>query len=104
MNGKFPIKINSLPILKEKDWSLDLEDPRYVDHPEEIFNESVMAARQTKAGCYVNLVTPGECGDPRDWFIGPLADRLQQEGIAVRDVQYVDECGCGGYVTRLYRA
>ena len=92
-----------LTVLKASDWSLNLEDPYYETHLDEIFTESVDAARQTKEGCYVNLVTPGVHGDPRDWLIEPLLVRLQAESLAIREVRYIDECGCGGHVTRVFR-
>ena len=91
-----------LAVLKTGDWSLNLEDPYYETNFEEIFTESVDAVRQTKEGCYVNLVTPGVHGDPRDWLIDPLQERLQASDLAVREIRYIDECGCGGHVTRVF--
>jgi hypothetical protein len=89
--------------MKDRDWSLNLEDTFYENNPEEIIKESVEAIQQTSEGCYVNLVTPGKCGDPRDGFIAQLGDRLRIEGLAVKAIQFVDQCGCGGYVTRVFR-
>jgi hypothetical protein len=89
--------------MKEKDWSLNLEDPYYVDNPLAVLKESIEGVRQTREGCYVNLVTPGRCGDPNDSFIKQLEQQLQVEELSVKSIQYIDECGCGGYVTRVYR-
>ncbi len=92
-----------LAVLKSGDWSLNLEDPYYETHLSEIFAESMDAIRQTKEGCYVNLVTPGVHGDPRDWLIEPLHDRLRASELTIREIRYIDECGCGGHVTRAFR-
>ena len=92
-----------LTVLKSGDWSLNLEDPYYETRIDDIFAESVDAVRQTKEGRYVNLVTTGVHGDPRDWFIAPLQDLLRDAGLAVREIRYIDECGCGGHVTRVFR-
>lgn len=89
--------------LKEKDWSLSFEDPYYEKNFEEIFGESIDAVQRTKAGRYVNLITPGVHGDPRNGFIPQLLSRLKQADLAVREVRYIDECGCGGFVTRVFR-
>lgn len=55
-----------IAVLKEGDWSLNLEDPYDETHPEELLAESLDAIQRTKEGHYVNLVTPEACGDPRD--------------------------------------
>lgn len=93
---------NEIAPLKEGDWSLNLEDPYYENRLEEVFTESLEAIQRTKAGHYVNLVTHGACGDPRDWLIPELPERLQQAGLSVREIRYIDECGCGGFVTRVF--
>lgn len=95
--------MKNIEILKEKDWSLNLEDPYFETHIDELFAESVKAVIQTKTGCYVNLVTPGKHGDPRDWYIDKLKERLEMESIDFAEICYIDECGCGGYVTRVFR-
>ena len=59
--------------------------------------------RRTKAGHCVNLVTPGALGDPREWLIPRLSAMVKDAGLAVREIRYIDECGCGGHVTRVYR-
>lgn len=89
--------------LKRKDWSVNLEDEYYVIHPEELMNEAIQAVKQTGAGCYVNLVTPGDLGHPENWLIDSLVMGLEKEAVAFQSVQYIDECGCGGFVTRVFR-
>jgi len=92
-----------LPIIREKNWSLNLEDSYYEEHIDEIVPESVKAVVQTKPGCYVNIVTPEEYGDPRDSLIPQLSSQLMKKEIPVKEIRYIDQCGCGGYVTRVYR-
>lgn len=89
--------------MKINDWSLNLEDPYYEEHPEEILPESIQAIEQTSPGCYVNIVTPGTYGDPREQFITQLKQSVDTLELAVKDIRFIDECGCGGYVTRVFR-
>lgn len=91
-----------IAVMKASDWSLNLEDPYYETHLDAIFAESLDAIIQTKEGCYVNLVTPGVHGDPRDWLIPSLQAQVDDRNLAVRDIRYIDECGCGGHVTRVF--
>jgi hypothetical protein len=91
-----------IAVMKAGDWSLNLEDPYYETNPEELFAESINAIQCTKEGHYVNLVTPGACGDPRDWLIPRLSDLARQNNLPVREIRYIDQCGCGGYVTRVF--
>lgn len=93
----------TFPVIKEKDWSLNMEGPEYEADVDMIFADSIDAIEKTKPGCYVNLVTPGVHDDPRVWFIDELSNRLAVKHIPVREIRYIDECGCGGFVTRAYR-
>jgi len=89
--------------VKERDWSLNLEDVYYVEHPEEILPECLTGAAKTAPGCYVNIVTPGECGDPHQWLIPQLTAKLEEAGISFKEIRYIDQCGCGGHVIRVFR-
>jgi hypothetical protein len=92
-----------LSVLKDGDWSLSLEDDHYETHPEEVFTESVDAIRRTKPGHCVNLVTPGGLGDPREWLIPRLIAMVKYADLPVREIRYIDQCRCGGHVTRVFR-
>jgi hypothetical protein len=92
-----------ITVMKVKDWSLNLEDPYYEERPDEMFTESMAAIKQTDIGFYINLVTPGKNGDPRSWLIPHLKQQLDLESVEWKEIRYVDECGCGGHVTRVYR-
>lgn len=92
-----------IEVFKDGDWSLNLENDYYETHPDEVFIESVDAIRRTKAGHYVNLVTPGGLGDPREWLIPQLIALVKYADLEVKEIRYIDECGCGGHVTRVFR-
>jgi hypothetical protein len=80
-----------------------LEDSYYEQNPDELLKEALEAVISTAHGYYVNLVTPGGIGNPELAFIPGLIGKLEEEDVPVKKVQYIDECGCGGYVTRVYR-
>jgi putative CGCGG family rSAM target protein len=78
-------------------WSANLEEERHADDRELVVREAREAVRSTRPGVHVNLVTHGAHGDPRGYLWEPL-ESLDRAG----DVEYVDRCGCGGYVTRVH--
>jgi len=90
-------------ILEKGDWSVNLEDGYGPEDVEELVRESVLAISRTKLGHFVNVVTPGSCGDPADWLIPQLEIQLAEQNLAFDRMVYIDQCGCGGYVTRVYR-
>ncbi|HEX7056994.1 MAG TPA: CGCGG family rSAM-modified RiPP protein [Bacilli bacterium] len=92
-----------MTVWKTNDWSVNLEDEDYANEPERLLDEAVAAVAQTAPGYFVNLVTPGGCGDPRDWLIAELEQRLKGQSIHFAEIRFIDECGCGGFVTRVYR-
>lgn len=85
------------------DWSLNLEDAYYAEHPEKMLAEAVQAVMETAAGCLVNLVTPEAAGDPREGFIMRLEAALKANGAGCRQIVYKSQCGCGGHVTAVFR-
>ena len=95
--------IREIPLLKEKDWSLNLEDEAFADHPQELIEEAVRAVEITGFGHYVNLVTPAGAGHPEQGLLGDIKAAIDSAGLAYREIVYVDECGCGGFVSRVYR-
>ncbi len=92
-----------LPLMKETDWSLNLEDESFADNPQELIAEAVKAVEKTGKGYYVNLVTPAGTGHPELGLLGDIKDAIDRAGISYLDIVYVDECGCGGFVSRVYR-
>lgn len=90
-------------VVRTKDWSINLEEPYYAEHPDALLQAALEAVNSTSPGCYVNLVTPEELGHPEDSFNGRLKSALATQDISVKEIRYIDECGCGGHVTRVYR-
>jgi putative CGCGG family rSAM target protein len=83
----------------EGSWSANLETDRHADDRSLVVEEAREAVRSTAAGVHVNLVTHGDHGDPREYLWESLASLDR-----VTEVEYVDRCGCGGYVTRVHVA
>ncbi len=90
-------------VVRAKDWSINLEDAYYAEHPDELLQAALEAVIGTSPGCYVNLVTPEELGHPEASFNGLLKQQLAAQNIPVKEIRYIDECGCGGHVTRVFR-
>lgn len=78
-------------------WSVNLELDKHGDDRELIVEEAKTAVRQTAPGYFVNLVTHENHGHPSDY----LYDELRREFESV-ELEYVSQCGCGGYVSRVH--
>ena len=84
-------------------WSANLEEPRHADDPELIVAEAIDAVEATATGYHVNLVTHGEQGHPKEYLWPELEALVQQDGRGDElECEYVDQCGCGGHVTRVH--
>lgn len=81
----------------ETSWSANLEQPHHAADRTLVVEEALDAVDATARGRHVNLVTHGELGHPSEY----LYDALRERGDAIR-FTYVDECGCGGHVTRVH--
>jgi putative CGCGG family rSAM target protein len=82
----------------DNSWSANLETPRHADDRSLVLEQAVDAVEHTAAGSHVNLVTHGDHGHPRSY----LYPRLDEEYGADVEYEYVDQCGCGGHVTRVH--
>lgn len=91
------------PLRREIDWSINLEDEQFADNPEQLIADAVKAVSITAPGRYVNLVTHQAAGHPLEGLIGKLEAALAEAGIADTKLVYINACGCGGFVTRVYR-
>jgi putative CGCGG family rSAM target protein len=78
-------------------WSANLEGPDHAASRELVVEESVTAVERTAPGTHVNLVTHGDHGHPERYLYDELRERFDDA-----TVEYVDQCGCGGYVTRVH--
>jgi putative CGCGG family rSAM target protein len=78
-------------------WSANLEGPEHAASQELLLEEAVEAVERTAPGNHVNLVTHGDHGHPES-YLHPVLHETFDDAT----VEYVDQCGCGGYVTRVH--
>jgi putative CGCGG family rSAM target protein len=78
-------------------WSANLERPRYADDRDRLVADAVAAVEHTAAGYHVNLVTHAAHGHPETYLYPALDERLDDARY-----EYVEQCGCGGHVTRVH--
>lgn len=78
---------------------MNLEGTEYQDNIKLLVEEAIEAVNQTEQGFYVNLVTPEIFGNP-EVFLSKLLDQVFNEAIRQ---EYIDQCGCGGYVYRVWK-
>ncbi|MFB6283770.1 MAG: CGCGG family rSAM-modified RiPP protein [Halobacteria archaeon] len=83
---------------REYTWSVNLELDEHAEDREKMVEEGMEAVRQTAPGYFVNLVTHGDYGHPFEYLYGELSEEFGDEV----DIEYVDQCGCGGYVSRVH--
>lgn len=81
----------------ENSWSANLEHPRHAGDRDLTVAEAVAAVEHTAPGYHVNLVTHGDNGHPESYLFEALAEAFGDEATW----EYVDQCGCGGHVTRV---
>ena len=82
----------------DNSWSASLEEPIHRDDEPLVIEQAIDAIEHTAAGNHVNLVTHSNHGDPAEYLYGVLDERF---GNAVT-YEYVKQCGCGGYVTKVH--
>lgn len=85
--------------MMNKDWSMDLEHNEYESDQNLIIEDGIKAVEQTAPGYYVNLVTSANFGDPEVYLTPLLKERF---GDAIK-IKFIDQCGCGGYVLRVWK-
>ncbi|MCQ6279250.1 CGCGG family rSAM-modified RiPP protein [Bacillus sp. EB600] len=82
-----------------KSWSVSLEHEEYENDIDLLVKDAIDAIEQTSSGCYVNVVTPGTLGNPDDYLTEAL-DLIFSDKIKTK---FIDQCGCGGYVLRVWK-
>lgn len=82
----------------DNSWSANLEKPRHADDRSLVVAQAVDAVEHTAPGNHVNLVTHGDHGHPADYLYAALDDAFGDDV----DWEYVEQCGCGGHVTRVH--
>ncbi|QSO55422.1 CGCGG family rSAM-modified RiPP protein [Alicyclobacillus curvatus] len=80
-------------------WSANLETEEYAADKGLIVEDAVEAILETTPGYFVNLAVSEAHGNPDSYLIPDLEERF---GQAIR-IQFIDQCGCGGYVYRVFR-
>lgn len=83
----------------DENWSMDLEHGEYVDNIDYVVDDAIKAVEETGLGHYVNLVTPENFGHPED-FLTEALKTIFQDAISMK---FIDQCGCGGYVLRVWK-
>lgn len=82
----------------ETSWSANLEGDAHALDRDLVVRQAIEAVTHTARGNHVNLVTHGDQGCPEAY----LYDELESEVETELTVEYVDQCGCGGHVTRVH--
>jgi len=82
----------------DNSWSANLEKPVHADERELVVAQAVDAVEHTASGNHVNLVTHGENGHPDAYLYEALDSSFGDE----IEFEYVEQCGCGGHVTRVH--
>jgi putative CGCGG family rSAM target protein len=92
-------KRRQITMAKSINWSISLEHDEYENNLELVIHDAVEAVQETTMGHYVNLVTPEGLGHPEDYLIEALATIFESEIT----MKFIDQCGCGGYVVRVWK-
>jgi putative CGCGG family rSAM target protein len=83
--------------MHDNSWSANLEKPYHADDQALVIEQAVDAIGHTVSGNHVNLVTHGNHGHPEAYLFDALTEKFG-DGI---EWNYVEQCGCGGHVTRI---
>jgi putative CGCGG family rSAM target protein len=86
-------------MMKNMNWSISLEHDEYESNLELVINDAIDAVQETSPGHYVNLVTPEGFGLPEDYLVEALVTIFKNE----ISMKFIDQCGCGGYVLRVWK-
>jgi putative CGCGG family rSAM target protein len=89
----------NLEALPMSNWSINLETEEYVADRNLIIKDAITAILETEVGCFVNLAAAENHGNPDDYLVPALKDEFRD---SVK-IQFIDQCGCGGYVYKVYR-
>lgn len=101
MNSSEAHDDNTEPVtnrMHDNSWSANLEKSQYADDIDRALNHAIDAIEHTVSGNHVNLVTHAELGHPEEFLYEALSKEYAEKEI---DWEYVDQCGCGGHVTRV---
>jgi putative CGCGG family rSAM target protein len=85
--------------MHETSWSANLEKPAHAANPAHVIEGAIEAIEHTEPGNHVNLVSHGDHGHPGDYLYPALEEVTWDRDL---EFEYVEQCGCGGHVTRVY--
>ncbi|MFD2443029.1 CGCGG family rSAM-modified RiPP protein [Bacillus sp. CGMCC 1.16607] len=83
----------------DKDWTKDLEHDEYENDIDIILKDAIKAVEDTSPGKFVNLVTSKNFGSPVV-YLQPLIEEVFKDTVSLK---FIDQCGCGGYVLRVWK-
>nr|WP_233340916.1 CGCGG family rSAM-modified RiPP protein [Haloprofundus sp. MHR1] len=79
-------------------WSANLEKPQHAADRELVVAQAKDAVEHTASDHHVNLVTHGDHGHPETYLFAELEAAFGNDATW----EYVEQCGCGGHVTRVH--
>ncbi len=82
----------------DNSWSANLEQPHHAESRDLVVRQAGTAVEHTTAGNHVNLVTHGDHGHPETYLYDALREAFGDDV----SWEYVEQCGCGGHVTRVH--
>lgn len=85
--------------IHDNSWSANLEKPEHGESRELVVQQAIDAVEHTAEGNHVNLVTHETHGHPSEYLFSALGDEFD---VADIDWEYIEQCGCGGYVVRVH--
>ena len=80
-------------------WSAGLEHGEYEDNVELVIEHALESVESTAPGYYVNVVTPAAFETPENYLL-PLLTQIYGDKV---EAKLIDQCGCGGYVLRVWK-
>ncbi|MCQ6276383.1 CGCGG family rSAM-modified RiPP protein [Bacillus sp. V3B] len=83
----------------KKNRSVSFEHDEYEENVDLVVQDAIEEVENTLAGYYVNLVTPEGFGNPDEY----LTEVLELHFKDTIRAQFIDQCGCGGYVLRVWK-
>lgn len=82
----------------DNSWSANLEKPAHGEDEDLVLSQAIEAVEHTAEGYHVNLVTHANHGHPSEYLFPELEATFGDE----LEWDYVEQCGCGGHVTRVH--
>lgn len=85
--------------MHDTSWSANLEKPQHATDVDLVVDQAIDAIEHTEPGHHVNLVTHGDHGHPSEYLYDALEEAVDADRVTW---EYVEQCGCGGHVTRVH--